>query len=287
MKHIKYILFLSLIIPTLFEAIDLVVFSYNRPMQLYAFLESVEKYISGISSTNIILRASSVKYKDAYQVVQNRFAWANFVYQVNPPHDFKRLVMEAAFSKENSNYILFAVDDIIVKDHVNLIYCASLLEKHQTYNLMLRLGKNINYCYSMDINTPVPVAVEVEKGLYKYTVSQGMGDWGYPNNVDMTIYRKKDIYSNLADLDWKNPNQMEGAWAGKADLDQKSLFFELSKIINIPLNIVGVYKQNRSMQSYSEVELLEKFEQGLRIDIEYFYRIINNSAHVEYEIYFK
>lgn len=256
-------------------------------MQLYALLESIDQYMSGIASAHVIVRAGSNRHQVAYQAVQNKFTGANFVYQDNPPYDFKELVMEATFNKSKSEYVLFAVDDIIVKDYVDLVCCINLLEKYQTYNLLLRLGKNINYCYSMNIHTPTPVVKEVEKGVYKYNFSTGRGDWAYPNNVDMSIYRKKDIYSNLASFDWNNPNQMEGVWAGKSNLDQNGLFFELSKIINIPLNVVGPFKNNRNMHSYSEIQLLEKFEQGLKIDIQYFDRITNHSAHAEYEVYFK
>lgn len=256
-------------------------------MQLYALLESIDQYISGITSTHIIVRADSNRYKIAYHIVQNKFEWANFVYQDNQPYDFKELVLASAFNNSKSEYVLFAVDDIIVKDYVDLIGCVDLLEKYQTYNLLLRLGKNINYCYSMNIDTPMPVVTEVEKGVYRYKFSSGKGDWAYPNNVDMSVYRKKDIYNNLASSDWTNPNQMEGVWAAKSNLNQNGLFFELSKIINIPLNIVGSFKNNRHMNSYSEIQLLDKFEQGFKINIQYFDKIVNRSAHEEHEIHFR
>lgn len=266
---------------------DLVIFSCNRATQLYALLESIEHYMTGITSSKIIIKADSNRHKQAYTIVENRFAWARFIYQSNPPNDFKELVMKYSFDYEFSDYILFAVDDIIVKDYVDLNKCVDFLKTYQAYTLLLRLGKNINHCYSLNIETPMPIAIEKEQGLYQYIFSNNKGDWAYPNNLDMSLYRKKDIHLVLNKTSWNNPNQMEGAWASTANMNQCGLFFELSKIINVPLNIVGTCQANRYMHSYSEHDLLEKFEKGFRIDISYFDRIINNSAHMEYDICFK
>ena len=41
---------------------DLIIFSFNRPMQLYALLESVEKYLTGIEETVIIYRAGNERF---------------------------------------------------------------------------------------------------------------------------------------------------------------------------------------------------------------------------------
>jgi hypothetical protein len=281
---VSVLLLLSLF--NLSKAADLVIFSYNRPMQLYALLESVEQYVTGITSSKVIVRADSSRYRQAYKIVQDKFAWVNFIYQNNPPYDFRELVMKNVFNSDYS-YILFAVDDIIVKDYVDLAECVNLLKKYQAYTLLLRLGSNINYCYSLNIDTSMPEALEIEKGIYQYTFLNGEGDWAYPNNVDMSLYCKKDIYTNLSRFDWSNPNQMEGAWANTANLDQRGLFFDLSKIVNIPLNIVGSYKNNRNMNIYSDLELLERFEQGLKIDIGCFDKIMNRSAHIEHTVCFK
>ena len=267
------------------NAADLVIFSYNRPMQLYALCESIEKYVTGLTSVQVISRAENERYARAYQTVQKRFPWLQFIWQNNPPHDFKNLTMQAAFKNGKANYILFAVDDIIVKDHVDLKLCVSLLEEYKAYVFLLRLGSNINYCYSMNIAAPMPRSARpVQNDVYLYQFA-GDSDWNYPNTLDLGLYRKQDILTELQKLDWKSPNTMEGSWAAQVHPNRLGMFFELSKMVNIPLNIVGEYR-NRNMAIYSDVELLDKFEQGFKIDIQPLDKIINKAPHMEYNINF-
>ena len=42
---------------------DLVVFSKDRPLQLYAFLESVETYITDLETISVIYRVTSSAYE--------------------------------------------------------------------------------------------------------------------------------------------------------------------------------------------------------------------------------
>ena len=57
---------------------DFVIFSYNRPLQLYAFLESIEKYVAGIGSIQVIYRVSDDSYEEGYKVVKKEFLFGNF-----------------------------------------------------------------------------------------------------------------------------------------------------------------------------------------------------------------
>lgn len=282
-----WIILLGLLLGTLnsFSA-DLVVFSYNRPMQLYALLESIDKYVVGLNEVNVIIRADSKRYKKSYDVVEQKFSWARFNYQKKPPYDFKPLVMKYSFEEGRSEYIIFAVDDIIVKDYIDLNKCCGCLENYSAYCLPLRLGTNINYCYMLDKKTPLPFCRQVETGLYEYKFADGAGDWAYPNSVDMCLYRKKDIIYLFEKFDWSNPNRLEGLWSSRANLNKKGLFYSESKIVNIPLNNVGPYKNNRNMKSWTAEELLEKFEHGLKVNITPFNEINNNGAHMEYDIEF-
>src|SRR5271154_2417996 len=55
------------------RAADLIIFSYDRPLQLYAFLESVQRYVTGIGQTSIIYRTSGQDFDAGYQIVQSTF----------------------------------------------------------------------------------------------------------------------------------------------------------------------------------------------------------------------
>ena len=49
---------------------DLLVFSYDRPLQLFAFLESVQKYMEGLSSVSVLYRTSNAEFEKGYQIVK-------------------------------------------------------------------------------------------------------------------------------------------------------------------------------------------------------------------------
>jgi hypothetical protein len=269
--------------------VDFVIFSYDRPLQLYALLESTEEYLSGINETHVIYRSSSQDFNEGYQIVKEKFPKVLFHKQSANPHvDFKPLVLQSVYTKTSPcSYLMFGVDDIIVKDYADLEKCTKAMEKWNAWGFFLRLGKNINYTQTNDTQSPVPRGKDVGKEMFSWKFANGISDWGYPNNVDMTIYRKESIRSFLENASYTYPNTLEGRWAelAGADMEKRGLCFHLSKIVNLPINIVSLVR-NRCSHAYSTQDLLVKMKQGLKIDTKDFFQIANPSAHVEYNLSF-
>lgn len=263
--------------------VDVVVFSFDRPLQLYAYLESAERYLTGVNETHVIYRSSKFAYEQGYQIVAKRFPKVLFHRQSERPHDdFKPLVVASVYSDASTcPYIMFAVDDIVIKDDVNLEVCTKAMESNKAWGFFLRLGKNITHCYSLNSATPCPEGKDIGKTMFSWKFSKGDGDWGYPNNTDNTIYRKKDILSFLKNGNFKHPNSLEENWQGWRDMEGTGLCFVVSKNINIPMNLVN-QSGNRCNHSFTPQELLVKFQQGLKMDIEPFYQVKNRSAHVDF-----
>jgi hypothetical protein len=268
------------------QAADLIVFSYNRPMQLYALLESCELYLTGTASTTVIYRVSGLDYQAGYELVQARFKNVNFVKQQNPPDDFKKLVQQYAFEQTSSKYIMFAVDDLFVKAPVDILECIKHLERFRAYTFSLRLGLRINYCCMIKQVTPRPPVKLVTPEVYQFCFKDGRGDWRYPNSLDMHIYRKHEIYEKMFSGEWNNPSFLEGAWASRANLNQTGLFFSDPKVVNIPVNIVQNVVANYAMHSYKIEDLLNRFMHGSKIDIGPIARLENYDAHTDFEISF-
>ncbi len=263
--------------------VDTVVFSFDRPLQLYAYLESAEKYLSNVNETHVIYRASNNAYDNGYQIVAQRFPRVLFHKQsTNPQNDFKSLVWASVYSNTSiCQYVMFAVDDIIIKDSVDMQECTRALEDYKAWGFYLRLGKNINYCYMLNRPTAPPKGKDMGN-LFCWKFCDGDGDWAYPNNVDNTIYRKKDILSYLKKEPFTNPNYLEGHWQKWRDMKGKGICFQTSKNINIPLNLVNP-SYNRNNHLFTPAELLQKFQQGLKIDILKFHQVNNNAPHVDYQ----
>lgn len=260
---------------------DLIVFSYNRPMQLLAYLESVEFYIKNLNEIRVIYRVDS-EYKDAYVQLVEKFKNIVFIKQndVNPKEDFKQLV-SAQINNLKSEYLMFAVDDIIVTNFIDLSLCIDALNKYQAYGLYLRLGKNIEHCYTENKYSGVPELKKLDDNILTWRFSSCSGDWGYPNTVDMTIYSKEYVFKTLQQLQFCNPNTLEYQWSLIKPSIEFGLCFEHSKIINIPVNIVQDAWVNWHMHIYSAKKLLEMFINGTRINWKKYYKFENKSPHVE------
>ena len=265
---------------------DFIFFSYDRPLQLMSFLESVEKYVTGINSIHVIYRSSSDTYEKGYKVVKDTFQDVKFVKQENPPSDFKQLLLKATFEDSDADYFSFGVDDMVVTDPVDVSECIDLLENEEAYCFSLRLGTNITRCYTVNQYCGNPRFVKNENGIYKWQFCQGKGDWSLAASTDMTIYRKKDFIDLFTTLEYKNPNVFEALWIANADSQQFGLCYEFSKVINIPLNIVQDQKWHRSMNFLEPEELIEEFLLGARIDINEIAQAMrekrNEAPHIEY-----
>jgi len=262
---------------------DLLIYSYNRPLQLYALLESLELLVTGIDTIHIIYKTTSERFDNAYDKVHQNFRTVQFIKQNNDINDFKVLTLRS-LSSFKSDYVLFAVDDDIITDHIDISECIDTLEKTQAYAFFFRLGKNINSSYPFNnAYSPAPPLAHIGNNIFKFQFNAGTYDWNYPNNVDLTLYRKSDL-DILYKINYSNPNQLEAAWAGKRTniKNPSGLCFVHSKMINIPINKVQNVFNNRFMNAASIQYLLERFDQGFKIDISKVFKFNNNAAHTEY-----
>jgi len=266
------------------KKVDIVIFSFDRPLQLFALIESIQNNVSGINEIHVIYRSSSDKYRQEYNNVFKTFPI--IIHHIQGPNqlfDFKRLLLKVIF-ESISHYVVFAVDDNIVKEGINLIECTYYMEKYNAYGFFLRLGTHLTFNYPNNCNQPLPPLAQVEPCLYQWRFGEALYDWGYPHTVDMTIYRKKDIYPIFQILDYDNPNYLEGNWnlLAYTATNKTGLCFERSKIVNLPLNRVQQTFTNRSMNEYSTADLLDIFKRGKKMDIGPLQGFINKSAHMEW-----
>lgn len=263
--------------------VDMVIFSYNRPMQLYALLKSTARYIQGLASLQVIFRADGQAYEQGYAIVRQSFNNVSFTQQgPNPHQDFKPLALKASFNTSKAPYILYAVDDIIVTNYINLNTCIDAITRYNAYGFYLRLGQNITHCYMEHMaSTPPPGSLSSD-GFYVWQFRNGRGDWGYPNTVDLTVYRKSDIQATVNSLSFVHPNSFEGHWSSKAPARPVGVSFPHSCMVNLPLNLVNI-SGNQHMNWQSAAALLTKFLEGYEINIDTLYQIDNISPHMNYE----
>ncbi|MCF7806538.1 MAG: hypothetical protein K9M07_05075 [Simkaniaceae bacterium] len=272
-----------------FSQTDLVIFSYDRPLQLYALLESIEHNVKGLNQQIVIYRTSQPEYEKGYQEVKKAFRHVIFKAQ-NPKHaasDFKPLVMNSMFNPTSSaQYALFAVDDIIVTHPIDLDQSIRALEKTGAYCCLFRLGMNIHYSYSVNQSCEPPKGQRIKEDFLMWTFADGKHDWAYPNNVDFTLYRKNDILPFFRSQAFTYPNNLETPWAKIADVQLKGICYNQSCIINIPMNVISTQGnhqsfQNRQMHYKTTKELLQLFQDGYKINIRPLQGFLNPSPHFD------
>ncbi len=260
---------------------DMLVFSYDRPLQLYALLESIRQYMSGLSKLSIIYRASDERYAKAYEELQMAFPSINWLKQSSNPHkDFKPLVLQA-LKDFSSPYVLFAVDDIVVKDFVDLSSCIDAMEKTNAYGFYLRLGAHVKHCYMIDQPQAIPPHLSLGDKMFAWDFSSAQHDWAFAHTLDMTIYRKADVEAAFRRLNYKHPNRLEQSWAQNQPKRAIGLCFEQSKIVNLPLNMVNLSDCRQSHFMTTE-ELLVKWNEGMKMSIDPLFRVENVSPHIDY-----
>lgn len=263
---------------------DLIIFSFDRPLQLFALLESVQTNVTNLNHIYVLLRTSSQEYDAAYQQVKNAFPRIQFIEQGNNPRqDFKPLLLQGFFGS-SAEFILFAVDDDIVKEVVDINECINAMQEKNAYCFFLRLGTNITQQYGQNISLLTPPCIEVKKNIFKYYINDGnYGDWRYPNNVDMTLYKKSNIEPFFVHGDYSSPNTLEANWAAQQNLHQYGLFFKTSKMFALPLNIVQQDWTTSNQGTFDSTKLLTLWQDGFIMDLSRFYGLNNSCAFVDQE----
>ncbi len=266
---------------------DVIVFSYNRPLQLNAFLESLYLYVTGFSEITVIY-AADTKYESSYRNLAQSYKKVLFSKQAlrGPSGDFKQLTTKALKSSL-STYIIFAVDDLIFTDYVNLSECTLMLENTNAYAFYLRLGKNITHCFTLNTFTGLPEFTVVANGIYSWQFKTGKGDWCYRHSLDGTIFLKSSIDSYLTNINYHSPNTLEGQWSAYINMNGYGLCYAKSKIVNLVLNLVqkdymnpDIALQYENKRYYHPAYLLKKYNQGFKIDITQLHRIANKAPHI-------
>lgn len=283
MKAFKLFFLLFFIHIHAHNQVDFIIFSYDRPLQLYALLESSTTLMKGLNDIFVIYRSSNTDFERGYEIVKKEFPRVQYLQQgADPAGDFKQLTLRA-FQANGTEYVVFGVDDIVVKGEIDFDDVIEKMNRYNAYGFYLRLGRSLNYCYPLSCAQPLPPMRQVADG-YVWQFAQATADWGYPHTVDMTVYRKKDISRDLLYMHYINPNTFEGSWAGRSGsvMHRLGMCYEATKMVNLPLNRVN-HSGNRHMNFISAQELLDIFFAGKKMNIVPLLGIQNKSAHTEYE----
>ena len=264
--------------------LDLMIFSKNRALQLYALLESIEKYFDAQHINVSILCKYEGDHVASLNEVRDRFESHTFIEEV----DFKRHVEE--FLVQKNQTAAFLTDDIIFKEDVNVPQIEQIIESNPgVLGFSLRLGLHIHDCYALSQEQPAPAGNVYPPNIFVWNWRDAKMDWEYAFSVDGHVFRKGHLREWSSNIDYHHPNSYEEALQvcrGIRDLPQSMVCFVISRLVNLPVNRVQSTHQNRCGDVDSSY-LLGKWDEGLCLDLSQYHRVLNKGVHSELELFFK
>lgn len=247
-------------------------FSKDRSCQLELLLRSTKEYFNEYNDTkiNVLYTYTNESFKQGYDKVIVKYPEINFIKENNFKNDLIKLV------DDKNKYSIFFVDDQVFKESFTLNDIPDFC--NETSCVSLRLHPRLNYCYTMNI--PMKPTNKTKWDWTKET-----GDNGYSMSVDSHIYLTFDIKPYLINLNYTNPNSLEGLMACYPLKKKYMVCFENSKTFNNPINKVQTNNPNKHGNISAEY-LNQEFLNGNIIDLEPFRGLDNESCHKEMPIKF-
>lgn len=266
-----------------------IIFSMDRAMQLHALLGSYRDHVVKGPRLTVIYRVTSDDHEKAYDAVFHEFAdLIELAVRQATRESFRELLIGALNSTDAKN-VFFLVDDNMFIEPVDIQIFAS----HATTYCVptLRLGENLNRSYTVQKSQMKPPLLKLDAAEAQHAASSdlmlwcwngGVLDWGYPLSVDGHILQREEILAMAGAIEFNSPNTFEGNLQlfNTAYQWRTGVCYKKSRLINIPYNKVQTDIENLHGEVHQDY-MLEKWNEGFRIDRCAYYGVDNESAHQE------
>ena len=251
----------------LYTKVDVILMTRNRPLQTYAFLDSLREFVLNVHKIWVLYRADEDLFKDGYD---RAISCASRLLPIegikDSPGEFGSKILDIV-QRSVAQYFVLGVDELIWLRHVDLQYCACLLKKGDGafHTFQLRLGQNMGH-YPSDQDTLdkrfFPMAHN--SSVLAYYPLRLKGDFGYVLNVDGTMVSKTDFLEDLEDKikTFEGPSNIEGAWMHfKLHVRSKQwhLMSTHSNVLNNNMNDGRMADHKKKTLSEQAYENAEKF----------------------------
>jgi glycosyltransferase involved in cell wall biosynthesis len=271
------------------DAVRLIVFSKDRPLQLDATLKSIQLNLATgeAADIHVLYRASTPRYAAGYRVLTAQHPRATLHVEA----DFKR---DLTGLLNRSPHVLFLVDDTIFVAEFSLATAIDALARDPSLiGFSYRLGRNTTYCYTLDRPQRRPAFEELGSGVLAFDWTQAEYDFGYPLELSSSLYRTADLLPQLQSLEYRDPNTLEAAlWKHIHTFREKQprlASYEQSVAVSVPANMVQTAWKNRadSNPALTAEALAHAFARGDRLDVGHYRGLVPNACHQELEFAFE
>jgi glycosyltransferase involved in cell wall biosynthesis len=251
---------------------EVVVFSSGKLLPLYALLESIEKNVQDVSKITVICPKTK-RVETDFEEIEKDFPKAHFIYTNSFQEVVQKILQDS--SLESSSHILLAHDHLIVKDSIYLNDAIETLEKTRAYGLYFSLGIHIQLAEDRSSYQELPPLLTLKgigskEPLLGWQFTLGTGDWKAAQPFDLVLYSKEELRKALGKAQFKDLSSLQAVLEKQRSADKLGIF----------------YSQSKCVKELLSDENLEKFEEGLKIDIAPLFQIQNRSKLLDQEISF-
>lgn len=247
---------------------NLIVFSKDSPLQLHAFLESLAINGNGFHTVSVLYQATSERLARAYQNVHTAFSVVEFINlaQNTASRASFKTGLCTLIDAARARYFMFATDDILLIDTVNVRECAQLLAKAKARGFYLWSGKDIIES-ELEKHKVRAQFQQIANSVYLWRSERGIDDGRHP--IDMTIFPKEIIEPICHMLEYDSLDTFRQAWLKqmRADVHTYGLCYERPKLLPLPAQFIPTDRKKVGDGRLTAEQQLELFEEGSRIDV--------------------
>lgn len=224
---------------------DVILFSEDNPLHLYACLESAFLNVRDINDVFVLYKGSDQEFQRAYLNLQSEFQTVQFLNVCDyPGNDFSTLISKVLANRRHASpYVVIGDDQMIFEERLSFHECIEALEKAHSNHFFLGLEER---------EGPLPQAISIAPGIFAWQ----LGEKGSQQGFTLTLCRKSlfEMLDEVNDLVsfkkyWKRHLRPEGV----------ALFFEEKK--TLPM---GIDEETSLLQ---KKEWGHKFIEGYKIDL--------------------
>lgn len=255
--------------------IQIIVFSFNRALQLNTLLTSIAAcWKSPAYHIDVIYNTSDQTYQDGYERLikecadmpvtfhreeagHSRFPlralshsanikhYLKYPYVRKPKTNFRQLLIKTVSSR-HAPFVMMMTDDAMLIDEVKVpdSVLSWIADSPMQRQFSLRIGAGMD-------RQPTGIVHETN-GLLHWNMSEAPANtnWGYPFSVDAHIYHHDLIMRLLKEIVFVNPNTLEAFVCHemrKRRLGQQACAFSKTRLLSFPINMVQTVANNESL----------------------------------------
>jgi len=259
------------------ENIESIVFSKDRAIQLHAFLLSYTQKVRHYGPMYILYRISDDRHKKSYEDLKKTFSLEPFVFIEE--QQFRDQLLDI-IKTSKAKTIGFYVDDMVFLRSVNY---EDILKITTLDNVVsLSRGKDMDYSIVLQRKIDLPTFTDLgnELLLFNWDQYDYLSDWTYPLGVSGYFYGRDELFVMFNQISFKAPNSLEMSMQKFRGFfkTRNGVCYETISCCCVHANIVQTECVNPILGGFSIEGLLEKWEQGLMIDVSQFYGKLGSEA---------